>query len=116
MEVIQELANQLGVATEYVIGAYAPYYTARTIANTVIALLVLVVSTITFVKCISKYLKEKNIDGLFYRIHSFIRMFMGIHSRYGRNIGLSDRCGNQGYRNHGLQRLERYRSNDSRHV
>lgn len=62
MEVIQELANQLGVATEYVIGAYAPYYTARTIANTVIALLVLVVSTITFVKCISKYLKENNID------------------------------------------------------
>lgn len=56
MEVIQELAEQLGVAVENLLNAYAPYYLGQTIGITVISFIMIVVGIIMFVPSMKKML------------------------------------------------------------
>ena len=59
MEVIEELANQLGVATENLLAAYAPYYIGRTVGVVVIAFIYLIIFTVLEIIFLKKLLKSK---------------------------------------------------------
>lgn len=57
MEIIQELAEQLGVAAENLLSAYAPYYLGRTIGAATLALVMFIIMTI--VGIVSLYMSFK---------------------------------------------------------
>lgn len=60
MEVVQELARQLGVAVENLLGAYAPYYLGAIIGTTTLSFIVFVVSIIVCVRSFSAMLNNYN--------------------------------------------------------
>lgn len=60
MEIVQELAKQLGVAVEYLLSAYAPYYLGATIGTTALAFVVFIVSIIVCVRSINAMLNNYN--------------------------------------------------------
>lgn len=62
MEVIQELASQLGIATEYVLTAYVPYYIGKVISVSIISFVFLIASSIALVIVSKKkYYKDTDI-------------------------------------------------------
>lgn len=64
--VIQELANQLGVAADNILGAYAPYYMGVMICSSLIAAIVFVVSIIVIVQSCKAMIHEFDNGGFRY--------------------------------------------------
>lgn len=60
MEIIQELANQLGVAVEYLLSAYAPYCLGDIIGVTTVSFVVFVASLIVIILSIKATLYNYN--------------------------------------------------------
>lgn len=62
MEVIQELANQLGVAAESLLSAYAPYYLGQTIGEAILTFVMFVIMIIVVVISLNIMFKAYNND------------------------------------------------------
>ena len=60
--IIQELANQLGIAVDILLNAYAPYYTGVNIASAFLACTIFIVSLIGSIKCIKKIVELMESD------------------------------------------------------
>ena len=62
MEVIQELANQLGVAAESLLSVYVPYYLGQTIGGTILTFVMFVIMIIVVVTSLNIMFKAYNND------------------------------------------------------
>lgn len=62
MDVVQEIANQLGVASEYVLNEYVPYYMGKTIFGACATTLVFLVVLIFGIIILKKMNKNETVD------------------------------------------------------